>query len=96
VTSCAFEHVAGGGRIEYLLDMSEPEMTINEIESQFEGEWILVADPQTNEALEVTGGRVLCHSKDRDEVYRRAVALRPKRSAILYTGQMPEDTAIVL
>ena len=71
-------------------------MTINEMEHQFADEWILVADPQTNEALEVTSGRVMCHSKDRDEVYRHAVALRPKRSAILYTGRMPEDTAIVL
>ena len=52
--------------------------------------------PQTNEALEVTRGNVICHSQDRDEVYRQAVALRPKRSAILYTGRMPEDTAIVL
>lgn len=41
-------------------------------------------------------GKVLHHSKDRDEVYRRAVALRPARSAVLYTGEIPEDTAIVL
>jgi hypothetical protein len=39
---------------------------------------------------------VLCHSRDREEVYRAAVKLRPKRSAILYTGHMPPDTAIVL
>ena len=71
-------------------------MTMQEIERRFADEWILVEDPQTNEALEVLQGNVVCHSKDRDEVYRRAVALRPKRSAILYTGQMPEGTAIVL
>jgi hypothetical protein len=76
--------------------MIEQEMTIQEIENQFESEWVLVADPQTNEGLEVTRGHVICHSKDRDEVYRRAVALRPKRSAILYTGRMPDDAAIVL
>lgn len=71
-------------------------MTVQEIESRFQDEWILVADPQTNEALELLGGQVVCHSKDRDEVYRRAVALRLKHSAFLYTGKMPEDTAIVL
>ena len=76
--------------------MTEQQMTIKEIENQFESEWVLVADPQTNDALEVTRGTVICHSQDRDEVYRQAVALRPKRSAILYTGRMPEDTAIVL
>jgi hypothetical protein len=74
----------------------EKEMTIEEIESQFDSEWVLVEDPQTNEALEVLSGKVIHHSKDRDEVYRKAVALRPKRSAILYTGEIPEDTAVVL
>ena len=50
----------------------------------------------TDEALNVLGGKVLCHSKDRDEVYRRAVSLRPKRSAVVYTGEIPEGTAVVL
>ena len=53
-------------------------MTIAEIESQFESEWVLVEDPQTNNRLEVLGGKVRHHSKDRDEVYRKAVALRPE------------------
>ena len=82
--------------MDYIKTMTEQQMTIKEIEDQFEREWVLVEDPKTNEALEVTRGNVICHSKDRDEVYRRAVALRPKRSAILYTGRMPEDAAIVL
>jgi hypothetical protein len=71
-------------------------LTITEIETKFEAEWILVKNPQTNEALEVISGQVLWHSKDRDEVYRKAVELRPKRFAMLYTGKMPENTAIAL
>ncbi|YAF96069.1 MAG: hypothetical protein AB3A66_26710 [Nodularia sp. CChRGM 3473] len=71
-------------------------MTIAQIEEQFESEWILVEDPQTNEALDIQSGKVLWHSKDRDEVYRKAVELRPKRFAMLYTGQIPENTAIAL
>jgi hypothetical protein len=71
-------------------------MTVLEMEARFDGEWILVGEPETTEALEVVKGTVLHHSKDRDEVYRRAVALRPKRSAIVFTGRMPENTAIVL
>jgi hypothetical protein len=74
----------------------EQEMTIAEIESQFESEWVLVEEPETNEQLEVIKGKVLHHSKDREEVYRKAVSLRPKRSAILYTGSIPEDTVVVL
>jgi len=71
-------------------------MTIQEIESVFEFEWILVGEPDTDENLEVRGGAVLCHSKDRDEVYRKAIELRPKRFVMLYTGKLPEGTAIVL
>jgi hypothetical protein len=63
---------------------------------QFAGEWILAGDPRTDQTLEVQCGHVLYHSKDRDEVHREAVALRPLRFAILYTGDMPPDTAIVL
>ena len=72
------------------------QMTVEEMRAQFDAEWILIEDPQTNESLEVLGGKVLHHGKDRDEIYRQAVARRPKRSAILYTGQIPENTAIVL
>ena len=71
-------------------------LTLAEIERRFDSEWVLVEDPQTNEALEVRSGKVLWHSKDRDEVYRKAVELRPRRFAMLYTGRMPKDTAIVL
>lgn len=72
------------------------EMTIEEIRSQFDSEWVLIEDPRTDEGLGVLAGKVLHHSKDRDEVYRKAVALRPKRSAIVFTGEIPEETAVVL
>ncbi len=71
-------------------------MTISEIESEFDSEWVLVDEPETNEQLEVLRGKVIHHSRDRDEVYRKAVNLRPKRSAILYTGSIPEGTVVVL
>jgi len=71
-------------------------LSIIEIEARFDSEWVLIEDPRTDEALEVQGGTVRCHGKDREEVYRRAVEMRPKRFAIVYTGKMPRDTAIVL
>ena len=71
-------------------------MTVGEIEGQFTSEWVLVEDPQTDEALQVKAGRVRWHSKDRDEVYRKALELRPKRFAMLYTGSIPAGSEIVL
>lgn len=41
-------------------------------------------------------GRVAYHGKDRDEVYQKAIELRLPSSATLYTGEMPEGTAIAL
>jgi hypothetical protein len=69
--------------------------TIAEIVARFDSEWVLIDDPQTNEALEVQLGRVICHSKDRDEVYRMAIELRPKRFATLYTGTLPEHIVMM-
>lgn len=76
--------------------MNDRMMSLAQIEAQFETEWVLIENPDTDAALAVRGGTVLWHSKDRDEVYRKAVELRPGRFAILYTGKMPMDTAIVL
>lgn len=71
-------------------------LTINQIKKRFDSEWVLVEDPQTNEALEVQRGTVRWHGKDRDEVYRKALELHPRRFAMLYTGKMAEDSEIVL
>ena len=71
-------------------------LTVAQIEEQFQSEWVLIEEPRTNEALEVQSGKVRWHSKDREEVYRKVAEMHPRRFAILYTGTMPEDTAIVL
>lgn len=73
-----------------------PVLTISEIRTRFAGEWVLVQDPQADAAHEIQGGTVLCHSKDRDEVYTQAVSLQPARFAVLFTGKIPQDTAIVI
>ncbi len=76
-----------------------PEMTIEEIETQFDGEWVLVGDPETDAFLQVTRGKVLCHSVDRDEV-NRFLAMLPddefKRLASLYNGDVPRGMAVLL
>ena len=71
-------------------------LTLAEIEPQFDSEWVLLEDPQTTEQFEVNGGRVYFHSKDRDEVYRKARELPPRAFAVLYTGTLPKDAAILL
>lgn len=67
-----------------------------EIQKRFDSEWILLENPETENGLRVKKGKVIWHSKNRDEVYRKARELKPKHSAILYTGKLPENTVIVL
>ena len=71
-------------------------LSLPEIEARYDGEWVLVGDPEVDASLAVQRGRLLYHSKDRDEVYRQARALKPKHCAVLYVGRLPENTAVVL
>ena len=71
-------------------------MTRDQIFRSFKSEWVLLENPQTGASLDVNGGSVLWHSKNRDEVYRKARELRPRRSAFLYTGKIPKGTAVIL
>lgn len=71
-------------------------LTISEINAHFASEWVLLDEPQTNEASEVLSGNLIYHSPDRDAVYRKAVELRPKHFAVLFTGTIPDGTEVVL
>jgi hypothetical protein len=71
-------------------------LTIDEIRARYPSEHVLLEDPQTNEHQQVVGGRVLWHGKDREEVYHKAVELRPRHSAFVFTGPTPEHVVFVL
>ncbi len=63
---------------------------------KYDSEWILLENPDMGEELGIKDGKILWHSKNRDEVYRKARELKPKHSAVIYTGKLPQDTVIVL
>ena len=44
-------------------------LSITGIEAKFDSEWVLIEDPRTDAALEVRGGTVRWHGKNREEVY---------------------------
>lgn len=72
-------------------------LTVDEINERFPSEWVLLSEPQTDEHLKVLGGAVVCHSKDEEEVHRKAMEMpAPKRIAVFYTGPFPEDEVFVL
>ena len=71
-------------------------LSLAEIKQRYDAEWVLIADPETNDDFSIKKGVVLWHSKDRDEVYRKARELHPNHSAILCIAKVPDDVAVVL
>ena len=71
-------------------------LTLAEIEERYESEWIVVEDPELDEHLNVIRGKVVVHGKDRDGVYEKALKLKPRRPAFLYTGTLPDDIVLAL
>ncbi len=67
-----------------------------DILARFRSEWVLLKDPETAGSLEITSGKVLWHSQDRDEVYRKAHEFAPQHSAIVYTGSAPDEVMVIL
>ncbi len=71
-------------------------LTYEQMKERYDGEWVLVGDPELTEMNEVVRGTVLAHSPDRDEVYYELRTRRPKSSAMLCFKHIPDDVVIVL
>jgi hypothetical protein len=71
-------------------------LTWEQIESLYHGEWVLLEDPQSEENLQVLGGKLLWHSKSREEIGKKLLELRPKSSALVYVGLPPTDSVFLL
>ena len=57
-------------------------LSLAEIKSKFNAQWILIADPDTNENLEIKSGKVLAYSESKDEIYDKARQFSLKYSSI--------------
>jgi aminopeptidase C len=71
-------------------------MRWEEIKNAFKDQWVLVKVDRVDASLNIVEGEVLAHSKDKDEVYKKLLQIRPKEFSIEYTGVIPEDLAVVL
>lgn len=71
-------------------------MKWQDIKRNFKDEWVLIEIEKVDETFNVVEGEVLAHSKDKDEVYRKLLEIRPEKFSVEYTGEIPEDLAVVL
>ncbi len=70
-------------------------LTRAEMEARFNGEWVLIADPERDENRDVRGGRVVFHGKDREAMYDFDASLQLREAAYFYLGPMPETSVIL-
>ena len=74
-------------------------MKWQQIRSQFDNEWVLIAVKEFDENYELIEGEVLYHHKDKREVYQKMAQFQNNPQApftIEYTGKIPEDLAVML
>ncbi len=67
-----------------------------DIKNNFRNQWVLVEVEKVDESFNLLEGEVLAHSKDKDEIYQKLLKIRPKEFSIEYTGEVPEDLAVVM
>jgi 6-phosphogluconolactonase/glucosamine-6-phosphate isomerase/deaminase len=71
-------------------------MKWHDITIKYKDEWVLLEVKKADKNLTIKEGKVLSHSKDKNEIYNRLLALKPKSFAIEYTGKIPDDLSVVL
>jgi hypothetical protein len=71
-------------------------MTFEEIQQNYDGEWVLIVYTEADENLQVVKGEVIAHSVNKEEVDRALESVQDRPLAIEYMGKVPEDIAFIL
>jgi hypothetical protein len=71
-------------------------LTMEEIEARYAPDWVLIAEPQTDEMQRLLAGKVVFRGSDGDECWHKARELKLDRVAVRYLGTWPEDMVLVL
>ena len=71
-------------------------LTLEEMYQKYPDRWLLIADPELDEELNVIRGEVVLASEDRDDIYNNLHLRNGKSAAIEHTGEWPEDLHFLL
>ena len=64
------------------------------IKRRYPKEWLLLTHVVTDELTRPVQGKLVAHSKNRDEMYDRLSNMRGKLG-VLYTGEIPRKLAVL-
>ncbi len=66
-------------------------LAFTEIKNRFSDEWVLILNPEKDEAGEITGGRVLYHGTDKQEVYKELLKHKKEHVGLVFAGDLTVD-----
>jgi len=65
-------------------------MKWKQIKKKYTGNWILIDDVKVNGNMNVMEGNVIYFHPDKENVYKKLLELKPKKSTIEFAGDIPE------
>ncbi len=68
-------------------------MTLFELEQSFQGQWVVLCDPELDERGEVIRGQVAFHGTDRGAAWREAEKLLREHNAAVFLINPPTTSA---
>jgi hypothetical protein len=74
--------------------MAKQVQTISALKKQYPKEWLLLTHVTADTLTRPIKGRLVAHSKNRDEIYDRLGRVRGS-VCITYTGKIPKDLVVI-
>jgi hypothetical protein len=71
-----------------------PSLTKEKIKAKYPNQWLLLEDCELDASTTLRKGRVIAHSKNRDEIHR-ALKEHTGNLCIHFTGTLPPDTGVI-
>ncbi len=69
-------------------------LTKEQMKAKYPNQWLLVTDYEVDASTSLRKGRVVAHSKDREEIHR-ALKKHLGNLCIHFTGSLPRDTGVL-
>ena len=68
---------------------------ITRLKKRFPNEWLLLTHVTADDLTRPIKGRLVAHSKNRDDIYDRLRRVHAKSVCVEYTGKIPKDLVVV-
>ena len=75
--------------------MVERVQPISTLKRRYPKEWLLLTHVTADELTRPIKGKLVAHSKNRDDIYDRLAHIRAKSVSVEYTGKVPKDLIVV-